>query len=274
MIASDKQAEGYDKETYEHALWLGQAAAVTATQTRQSEKNSIRPRTYLLKLEPPLDNPEDVKTAAGLDTTPPIFYGIGDDGEPASFCKIVGAECKDMIISYLNRTGQSTFKPTFITHSVAEKNLCSISAHPTLGIDSILPQHRPNSRSANDPCYLPTQNQYPVLYFVYGTLADPVVLKEKLSLNKEPVYQPARVRGGLLKVWGNKYRALVDAPPQMDYNKVIVDGYAFTIEDSAQEDVLCGYETDKYEVVRCAIELPEDHQVVKGLTFRFVGETD
>lgn len=94
-----------------------------------------------------------------------------------------------------------------------------------------------------------------------------------MNLDDELVYKPARVRGGLLKVWGNKYKALVDAPSRMDHNKAIVDGYAFTVENSMQDDALCGYETDKYEVVRCAIELPEECQVVKGLTFRFVGET-
>ncbi|KAK4200651.1 hypothetical protein QBC40DRAFT_68080 [Triangularia verruculosa] len=275
MIATEKEAEGYDKEAYEHALWLARSAHATTITTNpdQGKKGTTRPQTFLLKLGPPLATPEHVKTAAGLEITPPIFTGTGDDGEPTSFCKIVGAEYKDAILSYLSRTGHTAFRPTFIRHSVAEKNLCSISAHPTLGLDSTLPQHRPNSCNANDPACLPTQNQYPVVYFVYGTLMNPAILKGKLTLDTEPVYKRARIRGGLLKTWGNKYNAVVDAP-QMDHNKAIVDGCAFTVENSMQEDALCHYETDKYEVVRCTIELPEECKVVKGLTFRFVGETD
>ncbi|KAK0669000.1 hypothetical protein QBC41DRAFT_113558 [Cercophora samala] len=145
-----------------------------------------------------------------------------------------------------------------------QNGLSSISAHPTLGIDSILPQYRPNYINVTEQCLLPSHNQHPVLYFAYGTQADPDVLKEKLNLDEEPVYKPARVLGGLLKVWGNKYKAPVDAPPRMDHSKAIIDGYAL-VENSVHEDALCGYETDKYEVVRCAIELPEEGQLVKGL---------
>ncbi|KAK4171511.1 hypothetical protein QBC36DRAFT_391067 [Triangularia setosa] len=210
MIDTEKEAGGYDKEAYEHALWLAQSALTTVSTTdpRQRKKIIAKPQAYLLKL-----------------------------GHPSLEQNV--------------KTGQSTFKPTFIIHFVAENNLCSISAHPTLDIASTLPQHWPNS----------ADNQYPVFfYFVYGTLANPQILKEKLDLDKKPVYKPA-------------HKALIDAPPQLDHNKAIIDGYAFTVENSMQEDALCGYETGKYEVVRCTIELPEEGQVVEGLTFRFVGET-
>jgi hypothetical protein len=55
------------------------------------------------------------------------------------------------------------------------------------------------------------QDGYPVPYFFYGTLAEPETLYQKLDLNEMPTLMPAVVRGGNVKVWGEKYRALVDA---------------------------------------------------------------
>jgi hypothetical protein len=43
--------------------------------------------------------------------------------------------------------------------------MSSSSMTPTLGINATLPQHRLVSS--------PHQEQYPILYFFYGTLADP-----------------------------------------------------------------------------------------------------
>lgn len=56
MIGAEKQAEGYDKEAYEHALWLTQSthATVSTTNSRQSKKSNARLQTNLLKLEHPL----------------------------------------------------------------------------------------------------------------------------------------------------------------------------------------------------------------------------
>ncbi|OTA94659.1 hypothetical protein M434DRAFT_394460 [Hypoxylon sp. CO27-5] len=128
-----------------------------------------------------------------------------------------------------------------------------------------MPQHRPNSM--DDPKLAPAQNEYPVWYFFYGTLADPMVLKRLLG--HQPSYQPATVTGGVLKTWGGKYKALVDAIDQ----KAEVQGHAFLVQDQEQEHSLQLYETDKYEVVRCEIQI-DGKEKVKGLTFRFIGDVD
>ncbi|KAK1528211.1 hypothetical protein CPAR01_12769 [Colletotrichum paranaense] len=144
--------------------------------------------------------------------------------------------------------------------------------HPTLGSEATLTHHRPNSESQieSDQRLLPTQDQYPVWYFFYGTLADPTVLNNLLGI--EPVYRAAKVRGGRLATWGGKYKALVDASA---YEKGCVDGHAFLITNKAQEDALQLFETDNYEVVLCVLELRvEREQEVRDLTFRFIVETD
>lgn len=53
-----------------------------------------------------------------------------------------------------------------------------------------------------------------------------------MNFDDEFVYKFVRVWGGLFKVWGNKYKVFVDVFLRMDYNKVIVDGYVFIVENS------------------------------------------
>jgi hypothetical protein len=103
------------------------------------------------------------------------------------------------------------------------------------------------------------------MYFFYGTLADSDVLSRHLGLSEEetPVLRSARVRGGRLECWAEKYKALVDAP-----SGDVVSGFAYEVTSKEQEDALRAYETDNYEVVRCHISV--EGRMVKGCTFRFV----
>ena len=114
---------------------------------------------------------------------------------------------------------------------------------------------------------MPSQSQYPVWYFFYGTLADPHILGRVLNLpptHDGPTLIPAKVCGGKIKIWASKYKALVNGSKN-DY----VNGLAYQVCSEEQEDSLLFYETDKYEVARCEIFLTEG-RTVRGLTFRFV----
>ncbi|KAI0834479.1 hypothetical protein F5Y06DRAFT_155424 [Hypoxylon sp. FL0890] len=261
IVRAEKEAQGYDKEAYEHSCGL-----VTRTSLLKPQKvpsKTTRPSLYLLKLEGPLSNVDQVKAAAGLHETPTELNATDDTGKPTAFCK-VDTEGKEKILEFLSRRG-SRFEPTFVRYSKAEKDLPAGSAYPTLGVDTTMPQHRPNSM--DDPKLAPAQNEYPVWYFFYGTLADPVVLKRLLGC--DPSYQPASVNRGVLKTWGGKYKALVDSVDE----KAEVQGHAFLVQDQEQEHSLQLYETDKYEVVRCEIRI-SGQETVKGLTFRFIGDVD
>lgn len=261
MIRNEKEAEGYDKEAYEYACGLATSLKPTYQNTTRSNSNA-NSSTYLFKLEGPFGDVEKVNSAAGLSKAPPILSGADDDSDSATFCK-VDARAKDKILSYLIQLG-SSFQPTFVRYSKAQKDLSNFSAYPTLGRDATMPQHR--SSGADDPKLLPGQDKYPVWYFFYGTLADPAVLERLLGY--EPSYRQASVTGGALKTWGGKYNALIDAPGMG--NKV--HGSAFLVQSEEEEDCLCLYETDKYEVVRCLIEMGNGANVERGLTFRFIGE--
>ncbi|KAK0724285.1 hypothetical protein B0H67DRAFT_640853 [Lasiosphaeris hirsuta] len=131
-------------------------------------------------------------------------------------------------------------------------------------------KHSIKHRLASDSTLpLPMQDEYPVWYFFYGTLADLAVLRRLLhggDDNAEPLtYRPARITGGSLNKWGGKYLALVDAG-----GKSTVEGSGFLVLTKDQEDALRYYETDKYEAVRCKIRMLDDETTVGGLTFRFV----
>ncbi|KAI1134879.1 hypothetical protein F5Y05DRAFT_194439 [Hypoxylon sp. FL0543] len=261
IVRAEKEAQGYDKEAYEHSCSLATRASLAIPQKVTSK--TTRPSFYLLKLEGPLSSVDQVKAAAGLDEVPTELSGTDDTGEPMAFCKI-DMEGKDKILDFLSRQG-SRFQPTFVRYSKAEKDLPSGSAYPTLSVDTTMPQHRPDSM--DDPKLSPTQNEYPVWYFFYGTLADPVVLRRLLGC--DPIYKPASVSRGVLKTWGGKYKALVDSVDE----SATVQGHAFLVEDQQQEHSLQLYETDKYEVVRCEIRI-DGEETVRGLTFRFIGDVD
>ncbi|CAJ2503830.1 Uu.00g112240.m01.CDS01 [Anthostomella pinea] len=262
MVRTEKESHGYDKEAYEHSCTIIRGPEA-ATHDISTKSPNNKPCSYLLKLDGPLDDAEKVKLAAGLDVAPREHEATDDAGEPASFCK-VDAQAKDKILRYLSQM-ESRFRPTFIRDSMAAKNLSATSAYPILGMDPTMPHQRPDF--ANDPRLLPAQNQYPVWYFFYGTLGDPAVLKGLLGT--DPSYRPATVRRGVLKTWAGKYKALVDA---ID-DKARVQGQAFLVRSREQEEDLRRYETDQYEVVRCEID-SEGQGVVRGLTFRFVGDCD
>ena len=121
-----------------------------------------------------------------------------------------------------------------------------------------LPQHKTSSNHTTCPVF---QDEYPVRYFFYATLADPVMLTRLLSLPEAriPILVPASISGGLIRSWNSKYKALVDGA-STDY----VHGSAYEVISREREDALLTYETEKYEVTRCCITM--DKQAVQGLT--------
>lgn len=227
-----------------------------------------KPEKYIFKLGGPLHSIEAIEAAGCLseqDRAVSVVHRTDDVGQPADFC-VVSSSTKERILSRLDST-KSPFKPVFVRYTQAEKALSSTSHFPTLGIDTTLPQHRLIPVATPSP----VQNKYPVWYFLYGTLTDPAILARLIGGTESGTatqYRPAKIQRGRVATWGGKYSALVDAPADAPH----IQGSAFLVETPAQEDALRCYETDKYEVVRCEIEMLDDGTVVKGLTFRFVGE--
>ncbi|KAK3353324.1 hypothetical protein B0T25DRAFT_544246 [Lasiosphaeria hispida] len=272
LVRADKEAQGYDKEAYEYSCQL----LVSQQSRRDSDHriaatNAVSTSTYLFKLEGPLHSISAIRAAGCLsdndDGVSKLIACVDDSGLPANFC-IIEATTKHNILVWLS-SEKSPFQPTFVRYSKADKALSSASHCPTLGVDTTLPQHRLTSSAALPS---PGQDEYPVWYFFYGTLADPAVLRGLFWMGDDaepPIkYRPAKIVGGTLTTWGGKYRALVDATTEDS----TVEGSAFLVLTKDQEDALRCYETDKYEVVRCKMEmLDSDGTTVRGLTFRFKG---
>lgn len=260
LVREEKEALGFDRESYEFSLYHAKARKATASfaPTNQQQRQTV----YVLKLEVPLDTAEKVQAAASLLAPPEVTEGTGETGN-ATFCTVDGCTRRKIIdwiaLHYPN------FRPTIVRLSKSPKNLGSISIAPALGIEGTMLPHKRAEHADFVP--MPTQDQYPVWYFFYGNLARPEELQQRLGLKTPPVYVPARVRGGKIMSWRGQYRALVDAE-----HDVLTYGSAFLVVSREHEDSLRFYETEKYEVVRCEIEM--DGRVEKGLVFRFAGSAD
>jgi hypothetical protein len=263
MIASEKEAEGYDREAYEFSLSYTPTPTSPAAQQQQQQACPTKAETgtFLVHLDGVLDSAATIKEVAGMSETPALLKGVGEAGL-SDFAQI-DAAAKARLLSWLARH-HAGFRPTIVRLTMAKKDLCRHSMAPQLGVDTTMPQHRlQDSVSAPPPA--PASGQYPVWYFFYGTLADPAVLRQHLGLDEEPVFLPAYIQGGRIRTWGGKYRALVDAPGVEER----MPGSAFLVENKEQEDALMFYEKEKYEVVRCRIGTEEGEML--GLTFRFDG---
>lgn len=256
VIAQDnKSHEGPFQELLQEAKPMDFCPVQTKLQLQQDLKS-----TYLVKLDGPLGTASKVQELAGMLHLPQQVEGSGDVSGDTSFCFVNGVE-KRAIIGALSSI---SFTPTFIHINKAEKALSSDSAAPCLGYDVTLPHHRATGLSHD---FLPAQNQFPVWYFFYGTLANPDVLVEKLGLCARPILRPATVEGANIRTWGGKYKALVDGDSP-------VTGWAYEVTSAGHEDALRYYETSQYEVVRCAIVMNDTNEHVWGLTFRFAGSCD
>ncbi|KAL4949575.1 hypothetical protein BDW69DRAFT_174177 [Aspergillus filifer] len=184
--------------------------------------------------------------------------GSGETGE-ANFCFINGAEKRALTAALCKYA--AAFNPKFIHINRAEKALATHCNVPCLSYDTSLPHHRASETSH---VYVPAQNQYPVWYFFYGTLADPDVLSEKLDLDILPVLRPATVQG-CIQTWAGNYKALVDGDDT-------TTGWAYNVVSAEHEDVLRYYEANRYEMVRCKICMTDTPEYIWGLTFRFSGD--
>ncbi|WEW57119.1 hypothetical protein PRK78_002579 [Emydomyces testavorans] len=252
LVREAKEAEGHDRESYEYSMTINQ---VHPASWAKSTEPTLSKSMFLLKLEGLLHTPEKIQEAAHLATPPQIHEGWDEDGHSMRFVILDAAAAVHLKTKFDGRA----FQPTLFVLSKAEKDLLATSISPTLGVDSTLPQFRIRE---TDVVY-PMQDQYPVWYFFYGTLAEPDCLARLLDLPTDPILREATITGGILKIWAGKYKALVDGPPS-----ACVHGWAYEVLSQKHEESLQIYETSRYEVVRCRI-LITGKGAVQGLTFRF-----
>ena len=251
-IKGDKEAEGYDRETYEYQIQL----SLTRSRISKRPKTCDDKALFVFRLGSLFADVESLQAGVGISAT--LKRGIGEGGD-ANFAHITGA-AKRAIEDWIESQSPRPPQPTFIRLSQSPKDLSDMSCHPSLGVDSSLPQYR----LQDNQCHTPAQMEYPVWYLFYGTLMDPETVQKCISLPTTPKLVPASTKGGILRSWGRKYKALVDGPADAR-----VDGFAYKVETAEHEEYLRFRETEAYEVVRCRINL-EGVEEVQGLTFRFI----
>ncbi|RSM12568.1 hypothetical protein CEP52_002358 [Fusarium oligoseptatum] len=260
MLRYQKEQENFDREAYEYWCTTARKSYHSTTITKK-DKQRLQATTFLLKLEGPLQSVDAVAKATNMVSIQETMMASDSSGQSSSFCKVNGLE-KIAIETFLSESNiHSAFRPTFIRISVARKELSTNSIHPTLGVDSTMPQYRLSNDTDNSQ---PAQDEYPVWYFFYGTLAESETLSDLLGI--DPVYRDAKIPSGVLGSWGS-YKALVNDPS----GRNTVYGKAFLVTSEEDEEALRLYETEAYEMVRCRIEM-DDGEVVDGLTFRWAGQ--
>lgn len=95
---------------------------------------------------------------------------------------------------------KSTFKPTIFPEGKAYKELDPHPLYPTLGIDTTMLQFRAPEQP-QDTNFGREQEEFPVWYFFYSTLASPPKLRSVLGLpgGEVPALHEAKVRGGQME---------------------------------------------------------------------------
>ncbi|KAM3511634.1 hypothetical protein MY11210_004718 [Beauveria gryllotalpidicola] len=255
-IKESDAASGFTKESYEFSLTRGR----TLKQNHATGTDDTG--MYLLRMEEPLPTLTTIQELLNTDQIE-VVSGIDDEGKSVRFAYMT-APMKRLLESNLALSDTIYFRPSFIRVSIAKKDISDNSRYPTLGIDSILPQYRAPSATY---CFQPLQNEYPVRYFFYGTLADRAVLARVIGVSDADSirYEPAVLSRAVLTSWAGKYRGVVDGGPDD-----IVEGVVYWVKSREEEEALRIYETAKYEVVRCSIHLEEEVDVCMGLTFRLI----
>lgn len=86
MIRSEKESNGYDRESYEYELELQKKKAALPQLLPSAVDSEL---TYLVEMKEPLDTPEKVQRAAGMQVSPAVVSGRSlEEGRPVWLCCI------------------------------------------------------------------------------------------------------------------------------------------------------------------------------------------
>ena len=207
-LMADNTSAGHDKESFEYYLDMQKHAKISSSTSPTTTSSPVGNPGLRWIFRPirPLETIEKIQDALGL-------YGeletLKDEGSTRTLL-LCTYDQKCRIVEYLDMEAPHA-KPTFVEHSMAAKDLSSVCAYPTLGVDTTLPQFRADANAAVSSGV--QQNDFPVLYFFYGSLADPARLARLLNLADEPRLEKASITGGVLRTWkgssGHAYKALI-----------------------------------------------------------------
>ncbi|PYH73136.1 gamma-glutamylcyclotransferase family protein [Aspergillus vadensis CBS 113365] len=129
----------------------------------------------------------------------------------------------------------------------------------------------PRSLAVPQPPPPPTTTAPTGPYFLYGTLMDPSMLQDILSLDPDPKIdlRPAYVTGYACKLWG-QYPAIIPAITSSS----AVNGVVYRVESVEHGVKLASYETGWYRAEPCEVVYTDGKEPgrEKGHVFVFVGD--
>lgn len=107
-------------------------------------------------------------------------------------------------------------------------------------------------------------------YFFYGSLLDPCMLVEILSLETEPELRPAYIEGFQCKLGGQYPALVVDEMPGSR-----VEGAVYEVRSVGDGEKLVAYETENYATVSCDIFFHDGRKPGRqtGSVFVFDGDS-
>lgn len=100
------------------------------------------------------------------------------------------------------------------------------------------------------------------LYFFYGTLTDPSMIRDILELEYEPELRPALIVGYKSKLWG-QYPALLDARDS------VIEGAVYHVETVEHGERIAAYETKNYKTHPCRISYTDGKEPSEGIGYAF-----
>ncbi|KAF2480675.1 hypothetical protein BDY17DRAFT_312525 [Neohortaea acidophila] len=116
MVQRDKEAQGYDREAYEHELDVQKKKATVSNLLPTSEAVATAGAlTYLVQLNGPLATPETVKRVTGMTALPVVVRGESvEDGRAVSLC-CVDEQAKQALLHWAASEGNG-FEPTLLVN--------------------------------------------------------------------------------------------------------------------------------------------------------------
>lgn len=112
LVRAEQEHQGYDREAYEYGLELQKKKAALPGLLPSVEGSAV---TYLVELAGPLDGPEKVQRAAGMQTAPSVVSGTSlEQGRSLRLCCIDGA-AKNALLRWAADEGGG-FEPTILVN--------------------------------------------------------------------------------------------------------------------------------------------------------------
>ncbi|ORY12721.1 hypothetical protein BCR34DRAFT_563278 [Clohesyomyces aquaticus] len=96
LVKDEKEAMGYDRETYEHSLRLGDILKSQSMTIPNEDGADV----FIFQLGGLLDSALQVQQVAGLEELPKVVRGIGSEGRGVRFCSVT-KDAQKKIEAYL-----------------------------------------------------------------------------------------------------------------------------------------------------------------------------